>query len=539
MIFRGDGGAARGYDFVIVGGGAAGCAVAARLSRMAGCRVLLLEAGGVGRSPWLRVPAAAVFTMRNPRYAWRYDTEAGVGDDRPSGLLAGRMLGGGTGINGMMYLRGQPADYDRWRDEAGCPGWGYADLLPFFRRTEASDRGASDLHGDAGPIGTSRGGSSLPVAEAFLDACERSGMPRADDLNALSSEGAGYYDGMIRNGLRSTARDYLSRVADPRQLTILTGCHVTGVDIVHGRAVAVRYVRNGKSCRVEAAQEILLASGCVNTTQLLMLSGIGPADDLLRHGIAVHADAPEVGANMQNHVAATLQFGLDAGLTATDQLRGAGAMTAAAQYLIGRRGLLSELPTPAGALIRAGEGDGLDTQIILGGGLPGRGAGWRAVLSHVPGFTLMVNQGRPHSRGRIALRSANPFDPPLIHNGFLQHPTDRMTLARAVSRAKAIVRTGFPAAGGAVPQLLSRFAQQEDVEALASTIHRYVGAYYHMVGTCRMGSDAGAVVDTSLRVRGVSALRIADTSAAPLLVNGNTTAMAYMIAERAAEFITS
>jgi len=153
--------------------------VAARLSRVAGCRVLLLEAGGVGRSPWLRVPAAAVFTMRNPRYAWRYDTEAGVGDDRPSGLLAGRMLGGGTGINGMMYLRGQPADYDRWRDEAGCPGWGYADLLPFFRRTEASDRGASDLHGDAGPIGTSRGGSSLPVAEAFLTSRIVQGAPGA------------------------------------------------------------------------------------------------------------------------------------------------------------------------------------------------------------------------------------------------------------------------------------------------------------------------------------------------------------------------
>lgn len=543
MFFQRDGAAAKGYDFVVVGAGASGCAVAARLSRLAGCRVLLLEAGGFGRSPSLLIPAAAVFTMRNPRYAWRYDTEAGPQDDgHSSPLVAGRMIGGGTGINGMMYLRGQPADFDRWRDEAGCRGWGYEDLLPFFRRTEASDRGPSILHGDSGPIRTSKGRSSLPIAEAFLNACERSGVPRADDLNALTSEGSGYYDGMISNGRRSTARDYLHDVADPRQLTIVTGCHVTGIDIANGRASAVRYVRNGKACRVEAASEIVLAAGCVNSTQLLMLSGIGPAGDLARHGITVHADAPEVGANLQNHVAATLQFGLDAGITASDRLRGSGVLVTGAQYLIQRRGLLSELPTPAGALIRAGDGndiDGVDTQIILGGGLPGRGSGWRSVLSSVPGFTLMVNQGRPQSRGRIQLRSNDPFDPPVIHNGFLQHPADRMLLAKAICRARAIVEPGLPAVNGAPPRLLNKFAQWEGPEALASVIHRYAGAYYHMVGTCRMGTDARSVVDTALRVRGVSGLRVADTSIAPLLVNGNTTAMAYMIGERAAEFMSA
>ncbi|WP_176590838.1 GMC family oxidoreductase [Sphingobium sp. EM0848] len=541
MAFRKGGAAARGYDFVVIGAGPAGCAVAARLSRLAGCRVLLLEAGGFGRNPALRIPAAAPLTMRTSRYAWRYDTEPDplVGA-HPSGLIAGRMIGGGSSINGMMYLRGQPADYDRWRDEAGCPGWGYTDVLPFFRKSEASDRGASLLHGDSGPIGTSKGHSSLPITAAFLDACERNGLAVADDLNALTGEGSGLYDRMIRNGRRSTARDYLDHIADSRQLSVIIGAHVTGIDIVHGRARAVRYVKDGKSHRVEAAQEIVLTAGCVNTTQLLLLSGIGPADDLARHGIAVHVHAPEVGANLQNHAAATLQFAFDAGMTAIDRVRGMGMLTAGAQYLKYRGGLLSELPTPAGALLCADEGSSgkvPDTQIILGVGLPGRGSGWRALLSHVPGFMLMVNQGRPASRGNIRLRSNDPFVPPVIENGFFREPRDRTILADAVLRTRALVETGLSGANGATPILLSSFAKDHDHATLASVIHQHAGAYYHMAGTGRMGTDSGAVVDPALRVRGIGGLRIADTSIAPLLVNGNTTAMALMIGERAAELL--
>lgn len=541
-MFGGEGNVqASGYDYVIIGAGAAGCALAARLSRLPGCRVLLVEAGGFGRNPSLRIPAASVLTMRTDRYLWRYDTEIGTsGDERPSPLIAGRMVGGGTSINGMMYLRGQPADYDSWRDTAGCLGWGYADALPYFRRSEASDRGPDPLHGDAGPIRTSRGRSSLPIAEAFLEACEWSGLRRVDDLNGLTGEGAGYYDGMTRNGRRSTAGDYLRRVANPRQLDVLTGCQVTGIDIMRGRAAAVRYVGNGKSCRVEAACEIVLTAGCVNSTQLLMLSGIGPAEQLGRHGVAVHVNAPDVGSNLQNHAAVVLQFGLDAGMTACDRLRGIGLFTTGARYLFGRQGLLSELPTPAGALIHSESGAGkrgADTQIILGGGLPGAGGGVDGLLSRIPGFTLMVNQGRPRSRGSISLRSSDPLVPPVVQNGFLDHPDDRMVLARAVRNARSIVEPGLPGAKGAKPELLSRFAKTDDIEALAATIHRHVTAYYHMVGTCRMGTDLRSVVDTQLRVRGVEGLRVADTSVAPLLVNGTTSAMAYMIGERAADFI--
>lgn len=532
---------ANGYDYIVIGAGAAGCAVASRLSQMQGSRVLLLEAGGFGRSPSLRVPAASVLTMRTDRYLWRYDTEIGSsGDERPSPLIAGRMVGGGTSINGMMYLRGQPADYDSWRDRGGCPGWGYADVLPYFRRSEASDREPGGLRGDSGPIRTSRGSSSLPIAEAFLEACEWSGLRRVDDLNALTGEGAGYYDGMIREGRRSTARDYLRHVADPRGLDILTGCKVTGIDIIRGRAAAVRYIRNGKPCRAEAVCEIVLTAGCVNSTQLLMLSGIGPADQLGRHDIAVHVNAPDVGSNLQNHAAAILQFALDAGMTAGDRLRGMGMLATGARYLFGRKGLLSELPTPAGALVNSAGGvasRGADTQIILGGGLPGAGRGLDSILSRTPGFTLMVNQGRPRSRGSISLRSGDPFVPPLIQNGFLDHPDDRMVLARAIRTARAIVEPGLPGARGAKPMLLSAFAGVDDVETLAATIHRHVTAYYHMVGTCRMGIDPQSVVDTELRVRGVEGLRVADTSVAPLLVNGTTSAMAYMIGERAADFI--
>ncbi|MCP1468605.1 choline dehydrogenase [Sphingobium sp. OAS761] len=530
-----------GYDYVVVGAGAAGCAVAARLSRLEGASVLLMEAGGFSRNPLLGVPAAAVLSMRTPRYSWRYDTEAEDPDPaRASSLMAGRMVGGGTGINGLMYLRGHPRDYDRWRDVAGCPGWGYDDILPFFRRSEASERGENAYHGGSGPIGTSRGRASLPIGAAFLEACARSGLPVVDDLNALTGEGAGLYDLMARGGRRSMAGDYLRHVADARGLTVITDALVTGIDIQDGRARAIDYVHRGRRRRVEAGRDIIVAAGCINTTQLLLLSGIGPATDLTSHGIAVRVDAPQVGANLQNHAAASLHFAFDAGMTATDRLRGGGLLTAGIQYLAGRSGILAELPTPAGALIHA-DGAGADatpdTQIILGAGLPGKGRGWNALLSGTPGFMLMVNQGRPESRGSIRLRSADPLAPPLIRNGFFRCDGDRNMLAHAVHRARAIAENGFSAAIGVQPQLSSRFALEDDVDALARTIHRHVAPYYHMVGSCRMGTDAGAVVDPELRVRGIAGLRIADTSVAPLLVNGNTSAMAFMIGERAADFI--
>ncbi|QGP78220.1 GMC family oxidoreductase [Sphingobium sp. CAP-1] len=543
MILRDKDTPAKGYDYVVVGAGPGGCAVASRLSQMPGCRVLLLEAGAVGRNPLLHVPAAAILTMRNSRYLWRYRTEVDpLSSIGPSDLLAGRMVGGGTGINGMMYLRGQPADFDRWRDIAGCDGWGHDDVLPYFRRSEASDRGDDGLHGDCGPIGTSRGSSSLPIAEAFLDACVRSGLECADDLNALRHEGAGYYDRMIRNGRRTTAREYLRRVADPRQIDIVTGAHVTGIVMAGGHARAVRYCKDNAVHQVEAGAEIILTAGCVNTTQLLMLSGIGPAAELARHGIRALIDAPEIGANLQNHAAITLHYALDAGITARDHLNWRGALRAGGRYLARAGGLLAELPTPVGALIRADDGDGAnepDSQIILGAGLPGHGRGLHGLLSDIPGFTLMVNHGRPRSRGHIGLRSADPFDPPVIHNRFLTEAADRLTLAKAVMRARSIVEHGLLAGEYRVrPQLLNEFAASDDAGALAGTIDRHISAYYHMTGTCRMGTDSGAVVDTALRVRGIDGLRIADTSIAPLLVNGNTSAMAFMIGERAADILS-
>lgn len=517
-----------GYDYIVVGAGPAGCAVAGRLAER-GARTLLLEAGGRPWHPLLSIPLAAWMAMMNPRFHWAYRTErVPLLGGRRLPLLAGRVIGGGAAINGMMFLRGGRSDYDRWRDVAGCTGWGFDDVLPYFRRFEASERGEGAWHGGTGPVRTSRAGGRSELAQRFLAAAEAAGLPLVDDLNAEDGEAAGWFDTMTGGGRRSLpGAAYLRRGRRSGNLTVASGARAVRIDFVGTTARGVTYLAGGREHRAEAGAEVILSAGAIESAHLLMLSGIGPAQDLAAAGVQPLLDRPEVGANLQNHLALSLDYACPRGLTLTRYLDARHAVPAALRYGLRRDGALATTPCPVGAVLRADpDGEGADSQVIMGGGLPPD--------SGHSGFRLMVNHGRPHSRGRIALASADPLAAPVIHAGW-DDPADLVLLRRAAQRVREIAAQS-PLAE-IVEHELSPGVDIAGDAALDAVIRDKAASYFHTVGTCRMGSDGGAVVDLALRVNGIAGLRIADNSIAPLQINGNTAACALMIGERAAALI--
>lgn len=519
-----------GFDYIVVGAGPAGCAVAGRLAE-SGARTLLLEAGGRAWHPLLSIPLAAWMAMMDPRFHWAYRTQPvpALGGRRLP-LLAGRVIGGGAAINGMLFLRGGRVDYDRWRDVAGCTGWGFDDVLPFFRRFEASERGEGPWHGGAGPVRTSRAAGRSELAQRFLAAAQADGLPLADDLNVEPGEAAGWFDTMTGGGRRSLpGAAYLRGGRRSGNLTVKSGARVLRIDFAGTTARGVTYLAGGREHRVEAAGEVILSAGAIQTAQLLLLSGIGPAGDLAAAGVHPLLDRPEVGANLQNHLAFSLDYACPRGLTLTRYLDARHAVPAGLRYGLRRDGALASTPCPVGALLQADpQGEGADSQIILGGGLPPDGG-------H-SGFRLMVNHGRPRSRGRIAVRSADPLAPPAITAGW-DDPADMDLLRNAVNRTRRIAAQS-PLAD-IIERELSPGAESSGDAALDAAIRERAASYFHPVGTCRMGADSDAVVDLALRVNGIERLRIADNSIAPLQINGNTAACALMIGERAAALIGS
>ena len=530
----------KGFDYIVVGAGAAGCVIANRLSADPACRVALIEAGPSDRQfpvNWkTTLPIGNIFLLPHARYNWQHVFEAGPGaNDRQIACPRGKLLGGCTSVNGTVYMRGNRLDYDDWR-ALGNEGWGFADVLPFFTRHEKRAGAASALHGRGGELDVQRPAESNPLAHAFVSAASQAGHARNDDFNGPTQEGFGIFELNQRKGIRlSSSRAFLNPVTARTNLQLFTDALVEKVRVIDGRAVGVSLIHQGRRVALDAAREIVLSAGTVNSPQLLLLSGIGPAAELVRHGINVVHDLPGVGANLQDHP--TVSIAIDNPSAESYALSGRAASRIACapfNYLLRRRGMLASNAAEAGGFLNSRPGlDRPDLQMTFMVGMKGNAR----TVPRMHGFVLHVAVLRPATRGRLQLASADPAARPVMHGRFLENRIDVETLVAGLREARRIL--GMPALQPYSGTELSPGRAVDSDAALEAFIRASVGTTYHPVGTCRMGpdTDAMAVVDAQLRVRGVKGLRVADASIMPDIIGGNTSAPSMMIGERAAAFI--
>ncbi len=521
------------YDFIIVGAGSAGCVLANRLSADPSNKVLLIEAGGRDWHPFIHMPAGIAKLVGKKGVNWDYSTE-------PEARLGGRrlwwprgkVLGGSSSINAMCYIRGDARDYDEW-EALGAKGWGWRDVLPYFKRSEDNQRGASDFHGVGGPLGVSDLRYKNELTPVFLAAAQAAGHVANADFNGAEQRGVGLYQVTQRDGARcSSAEGYLRPAEQRANLVTLTRAQVLRVLIDGGRAVGVEYSQGGAVHKVEAAREVLLAGGAINSPQLLMLSGIGPADELRRHGIAVRHAADEVGGNLQDHLDACTISRCREPITydRTNDVK------VALDYYLFKRGLGTSNVAESGGFARStiAPDERCDIQFhFVPAMLDDHG---RHKMDGF-GYTLHACALRPLSRGRLGLASADPTAKARIEANYLSDPegADLATLRAAVRMSREI----FAAAPFAKYNAGELFPGTDvtDDAGIDAFIQRKSETIYHPVGTCRMGSDAHAVVDPQLRVNGVAGLRVIDASVMPRLIGGNTNAPTIMIAERASDLI--
>lgn len=524
------------YDYIIAGGGSGGAALAGRLAaRCPDATIALVEAGPhTRRNPLVNMPmGVAALVPRRMKNNYGYETVPQPGLAGRRGYQPrGRGFGGSSAINAMIYTRGHPLDYDEWA-QLGCAGWAWRDVLPYFLRAEDNTRGASALHGAGGPLGVSDLCERNPVAERFVRAALEAGFPANDDFNGPDQEGIGFYQVTQRGGERCTvARAYLYG-QERSNLHLIADATVLHVTFDGMRATGVTIARGGRVEQLAARAEVILAAGAFNTPQLLMCSGIGPADSLRALGVAVRHDAPEVGRNLIDHIDFTYNTRVHTSETVGYSLRGAAQMVPGlARWLGARRGMFTSNVAEAGGFLRSRpELDRPDLQLHFCTALVddhSRKLHW----GH--GYSLHICVLRPKSRGTVTLASADARVAPVIDPRFLSAPADMDLLADGARLARRILDAA-PLAQLRGRELYTH-AQQSEAE-LRATIAAHADTIYHPVATCRMGGDAQSVVDTQLRVRGVSGLRIADASVMPTLIGGNTNAPTVMIGERAADFI--
>ena len=524
------------YDYVIVGGGSAGCVLANRLSASGRHRVLMVEAGPDDASAWIQIPLGYGHLFTDAKHNWLYAHEP----EPSSGNRAipeprGKVLGGSSSINGLIYIRGQREDFDHWR-QLGNTGWGFDDVLPYFRRSEGNARGGDDLHGADGPLKVSDVPSPHPLCEAFMTAAERLGHLRRDDFNGREQDGFGYPQLTAHRGRRSSAATAFlpPDVRRRRNLEIVTGALAARITLDGKRATGIDYRYGGRKIHAAAAREVILAAGAINSPQLMQLSGLGPAGHLRQHGIPVHADIGGVGANLQDHYNARLVYRINKPWTLNDvvrhPVRGAAAVL---DYAVRGKGLIGMGAAYVAGFLKSGPEvatPDIQTSLALYStekvGQP---------LHPYSGVSLVVRILRPQSRGSVMVTSPDPTVAPAIKANFLTAPRDAEALISGLKQVRAIVSTE-PMAQYVTEEIYPSRGVTTDAD-WADYIRTRGGTSFHPVGTCRMGTDERAVVDPRLRVRGVAGLRIADASVMPVIVSGNTNAPAIMIGEKASDMI--
>jgi choline dehydrogenase len=523
------------FDYIIVGAGSAGCVLANRLTASGRHRVLLLEAGGADHNVWIHIPLGYGKLFHNAKVNWLYSSEPEPElNNRRIVQPRGKVLGGSSSINGLLYIRGQHEDFDLWR-QLGNAGWSFEDVLPYFKRAEDQERGSDALHGAGGPLAVSNVSEPHPLCEAFIAAAEQAGYPRNDDFNGPTQEGAGYFQLTARNGRRwSTAVGYLKPARRRPNLVVAPNALANRILFKGKRAVGVEYRQGDLTHTAHAAREVILAAGAFNSPQLLQLSGVGPAALLKSHGIEVIADMPGVGADLQDHLQIRMQYRCTEPITMNDVINSfRHRITAGLRYALFRKGLLTIGAGYAGGFFRTSPAAATpDVQvhfIIFSTDSVG------AALHPFPGFIASVCQLRPQSRGFVRIKSSDPKEPPAIQPRYLSSQFDRDTVVAGLKLLRNVM--GQPA--------MRRYIAEErapgphctsDADLLAFA--REAGStVFHPTSTCRMGSDPTAVVDERLRVRGLQGLRVVDGSIMPTVVSGNTNAAIVAIGEKGADMI--
>ena len=521
-------------DYIVVGAGSAGCTVAARLSEDPATRVMLLEAGGEDTNRWIHIPLGFGKTFADPSVNWCFETEPDAGAaNRRVFWPRGKVLGGSSSINGMVYIRGQAEDFDHWR-QLGNTGWSYDDVLPYFRRAEHNVRGSDRFRGVGGPLCVSDV-EKHPIAEGFIESAMALGFERNDDFNAAQQDGVGYHQTTTRNGRRcSTAVGYLNPAKSRANLHVVTHAHSEKIVFEGKRAVAVQYRQGAASKIVRATREIILCGGAIGSPHLLLLSGVGPAAQLAALGIGVVHDLPGVGQNLQDHYSAPIKFKSKLPITVNDvMLSNVRKLKVGMQYYMFRKGPLAMISSPAALFAKTRQE--LATPDVKCSISPFSADRPQDGLHPFSGFTMIAYQLRPESRGEIRLKTADPADPPAMVPNYLTDPIDQQTIVEGLKLCRRIA---------AQPALVRYVAEEfqpgpgvaSDIELLHYARQRG-GTVYHPTSTCKMGVDAMAVVDPQLRVIGVEGLRIADASVMPTVISGNTNAATIMIGEKLADMV--